>query len=374
MAWQALSDVVPLYPLYALLFADAGMSVGQISALFAIWSIVGILAEVPCGALADRFSRRGALVVAGLVEAAAFALWIVFPGFGGFAAGFVLWGLGGALASGALEALVYDGLAAAGAESRFAHLNGRITAAGLLAQIPAGLAATALFALGGYGLVVWASVACCLATAVLASRLPEPPRHPGEEGDDGDDLGYLATLRLGLSETAARPALAAAVLVVAALGGVDAVEEYFPLLTADLGFATAAVPVAMIVISVAGAAGAALGGAASRLPVSALGVLLAVAAGALAVAGLVRHPAALAGIAVFYGVLRLVLVVVQARLQERIRSSARATVTSVAGFGTEIVGLAMLGVWTAGGAVLVAGVVLVLAVALAPALRARVAR
>jgi hypothetical protein len=40
LGWAMLADSVPLYPLYALLFADSGLSGAQISALFAIWSAV----------------------------------------------------------------------------------------------------------------------------------------------------------------------------------------------------------------------------------------------------------------------------------------------------------------------------------------------
>ncbi|MGZ4582365.1 MAG: MFS transporter, partial [Blastococcus sp.] len=65
---------MPYYPLYALLFLGSGLSDGAISGLFALWSITGFVAEVPTGALADRWSRRGALVLAGVLQAAAFAL------------------------------------------------------------------------------------------------------------------------------------------------------------------------------------------------------------------------------------------------------------------------------------------------------------
>ena len=92
------------------MFAEKGLSDGQISALFLIWSAVGIIAEVPTGAIADRFSRRGALAAGSVPAGLGYALWILLPGFPGYAAGFVLWGLGGALASGSLEALLYDGL------------------------------------------------------------------------------------------------------------------------------------------------------------------------------------------------------------------------------------------------------------------------
>lgn len=366
MAWAVLADVVPLYPLYALLFADTGLSGSEISALFAIWTAVAVVAEVPFGALADRFSRRGALVAAGLLQAAGYVLWIVMPGFDGFAAGFVLWGLGGALSSGALEALLYDGLAAVGAEVSYARVLGRVEAARLLSDFPTALAATALFALGGYDLVGMVSVAVCLAAAALAARLPEPPR---EEAADGEEAGYLATLRAGLVEATARPGVRAAVLAVAALSGVDAIEEYFPLLTRDWRVPTGWVPLAMLLITMTGAAGAALGGAASRLRGPALAALLGAAVLALGVAGLVRHPAALAGLALFYGLYRLVLVVTDARLQERIDGPARATVTSVAGLGTELAALATLAAWALGGVLGVTVLALLVTAALPRLLR-----
>src|SRR4051794_11376583 len=150
-----------------------------------------MVAEVPAGALADRFSRRGALVAGGLLEAGGYLLWVASPGFAGFAAGFVVWGLGGALASGALEALLYDSLSAAGEAAAYPKVLGRVTAIGLLAAVPSALLATALFALGGYDLVGWASIAICLAAAALASRLPEPPR---TSADGDEEPAFLATL------------------------------------------------------------------------------------------------------------------------------------------------------------------------------------
>ncbi len=162
LGWALLADSVPLYPLYALLFTDFGMSGAQISALFAVWSAVGLLGEVPSGALADRFGRRPALVAASVLQAAGHAVWIGWPTFAGFAVGFVLWGLGGTLVSGAQEALLYDGLAAVGAEADYARVNGWMRAAMLLAALPAAAAATVLFGRGGYELVGWVSVGVCL--------------------------------------------------------------------------------------------------------------------------------------------------------------------------------------------------------------------
>ncbi|GAB3373466.1 hypothetical protein GCM10027452_31840 [Micromonospora halotolerans] len=109
-AYAFLTDLVLLYPVYTLLFADTGLSVGQISSLFVLWSAAGILLEVPSGAWADAVSRRLLLCLAPLLTAAGFALWVLVPSYPAFAAGFLLWGAGGALRSGALEALVWTEL------------------------------------------------------------------------------------------------------------------------------------------------------------------------------------------------------------------------------------------------------------------------
>ena len=80
MGWAALSELVPYYPLYALLFLDTGLSAAQISVLFAIWSVTGFVTEVPAGALADRWSRRGVVVLAAVLQAVAFVVWTAAPG------------------------------------------------------------------------------------------------------------------------------------------------------------------------------------------------------------------------------------------------------------------------------------------------------
>jgi MFS family permease len=354
VGWAALSELVPYYPLYALLFLDTGLSNTQISALFAIWSVTGFVTEVPAGALADRWSRRGVVVLAGVLQAVAFAVWTAAPQVWAFAVGFVVWGISGALVSGAGEALVYDGLAGLGAGDSYVRINGWMTAAELLVQVPTAVAASALFALGGYALVGWASVAVCLAAAALALRFPEAPR----ASDDGGSMA--GTLRRGLAEALHSPALRVLVLAVALIGGLDAVEEYFPVLAGDWGVATTAVPFAVLVIALAGAAGAGLGGRADRLPEGGLLALLALAAGWLAAAAFWGRPAALALVAVFYAVYLAVLVVAEARLQDRIAGAHRATVTSVAGLGIELASLLVFAAWALGGAIAVA--VLVLAV------------
>jgi MFS family permease len=362
VSWAALSELVPYYPLYALLFLDTGLSEAQISVLFALWSITAFVAEVPTGALADRWSRRGSLVLAGFLQAAAFVVWTAAPGFLAFAIGFVVWGVGGALMSGTSEALVYDGLAASGSEGAYVRVHGWMTSAELLVQVPTAFLASALYALGGYALVGWVSVGICLAAGLLALRFPEAARTADDE--DGG-----VSLRAGVTAALRRPGVLLVVLAVALVGGLDAVEEYFPVLAADRGLSVTAVPVAILVIALAGAGGAALAARVGRLPDRVLPVLLALAGMLLAAAAVLPAGPAIAAAAVFYALYLAVLVVAEARLQDRISGPYRATLTSVAGVGIETAALLVFGAWAVGGAFAVAVVVLAVVPVAAAGLR-----
>ena len=174
-----LDDFVLLYPVYALLFSDTGLTVWQISSLFCLWSLTGVLLEIPSGAWADAVSRRLLLWFGPLLTAAGFALWVLAPSYWVFALGFVLWGAKGALGSGALEALVYEELDRLGAAARYGAVMGRARAAGLVAVMAAMPLTAPVFAFGGYPAVGFASVLACLLAAATAARFPEH-REPAE--------------------------------------------------------------------------------------------------------------------------------------------------------------------------------------------------
>ncbi len=339
-------EFVLLYPVYALLFSDTGLSVWQMSSLFALWSLTGVLLEVPSGAWADAFSRRLLLVLGPLLTAAGFALWVLVPSYGAFAVGFVLWGAGGALGSGALEALVYDELDRAGAADRYARVMGRARAIGIAATMAAMGLAGPVFAWGGYDAAGAASVLVCLAGAAVASRFPEH-RTPSTDGDR-----WTATLRAGLAEARTDRSVRGALLLVPAVTAVwGALDEYTPLLAHDTGVAQETVPWLLLVIWAGASAGSLLAGPAERLSTTGFAALLTGSALALAVGAAAGTPAALLLVALAFGGFQLATVLADARLQRRIDDTGRATLTSVAGLGTELGTLATYGAYAAAASV-----------------------
>ncbi|MEV8377647.1 MFS transporter [Kribbella sp. NPDC056861] len=335
-------DFIPLYPVYGLLFTDHGLSAAQISTLFIIWSTTAFLLEVPSGALADTFSRRMLLIVGALVSALGYACWIALPSYGGFALGFVLWGISSALVSGTYEAFVYDELAERSAVDRYAGLIGRGKSAALVLNLAATALASPVYALGGYPLLGAVSVCSCLACAAVALSLPEAARvataDETEEVEAGSNpIGrYVAMLRAGLTEVATTSTVRKAVALVALLGGFLAFDEYFPLLAKDIGAPTTLVPLLIAGTVAAQAIGGALAGPAYRLRGRLLATGLALSAALLAWGALSGTAEGFVPIAIGYGVMQLVIIVSEARLQDAITGPARATVTSVSGLFAEI--------------------------------------
>src|SRR5207244_4202899 len=93
LAEQFLEGFVPISALYVILFQrTGGLSFTQIGWLFAIWSLMYVIVELPSGVLADFWSRRNVIMAGGLVRAIGFGFWLWMPNLVGFAIGFALWG------------------------------------------------------------------------------------------------------------------------------------------------------------------------------------------------------------------------------------------------------------------------------------------
>jgi MFS family permease len=352
---------------YALLFADAGLSTGQISTLFVIWSVVAFAFEVPSGALADAWSRRGLYAIGEVLTAVGYALWLIWPTFPGFALGFVLWGLGGALSSGTLEALVYDELAAEGRSADYAKITGRGGTVAILAMLAATLLATPAFAVGGYRLVGIASVATVTLGGLLALSLPQSRSRTDAEGDDHTEASYVSLLRAGLRESTSSRRVLRAVAIAALLPGFSALDEYLPLLARDRGAPTAGVPLLFGLTALAMAAGSALAGRFEsdaqfdgrvesdaqfdgRNPIDCPGqprtgrawrprpLPTAVTAAAILLAGgaLIPHISGMVAVSAAFGLLQFAMIRAETNLQDQITGPARTTVLSVSGFAAEV--------------------------------------
>lgn len=294
---------------------------------------------------ADAVSRRRLLALAPLLAAAGYALWVAVPSYWAFAAGFVLWGSSGALQSGATEALVYTELDRLGAAGRYAAVMGRAAAVGTGAVMASMAVAAPAFALGGYPLLGAASVLACLLATAVATAFPEHRERPAETTSVRD---HVEILRAGVREARADRSVRRVLLLVPAVTALwGAVEEYVPLLAAETGVAAHLVPLLVLLTAVGGAAGGVLAATVRRSTDRVLAGVLACAALALAAGAASGVAVGFVAVAAAFCGFQMASVLADARLQESITGPARATVTSLAGLGTDLATVLVYGAYGA---------------------------
>ncbi|MFC7640375.1 MFS transporter [Streptosporangium lutulentum] len=293
------------------------------------------MTEVPSGVWADAVSRRRLLALAPLLAAAAFALWVVAPSYWVFAVGFVLWGISGALQSGATEALIYTELDRLGAASRYAAVIGRARAIDTVAVMASMAVAAPLFVLGGYPLIGVASVLACVLATAVATTFPE--HRTREENEEASEGGYAGILRDGLREVRADRSIRRALLLVAMVTALwGSLEEYIPLLAAGTGVAAHVVPLLVLLVSAGTALGGVLVATGRHFTDRALAGILAFGALGLGVGAISGLAAGFVAIAAAFCAFQMASVLADVRLQQSITGPARATVTSLAGLGTDV--------------------------------------
>ena len=94
----------------ALALQGRGLGVGEIGALFAVYSAVVLTTELPFGGLADGVGRKPVFLIATVASLAAYVVFLLSGAFWPLAASFGLVGLGRALRSGTLDAWYVEGL------------------------------------------------------------------------------------------------------------------------------------------------------------------------------------------------------------------------------------------------------------------------
>lgn len=332
-----LYEVGPLITLHTLWFADHGISAAEVSSVFVLWALVGVVLEVPSGALADRMDRRRVVGAAVVLRGLGVAVWMLWPTLAGMVVGAVLWAINGALASGAWEALVHDELSAIGEADDYGRTNARLSQAWSLGIFVGTAAAYGLLQAGvPLSWLGWLTVALHLPAWLAVRSLPPVPMAHDEDDDDEGALSLAAwwrTLRTGVEQVRQRPVVGRLVAVGAVLGGLFLVDEYVPLLGRVRGATDAQVAGLVLVVWLGGLLGSELAARGHRQPSWRPAAALFVGT-LVAMVGLGAGPWwALPLLAVGYATQFVAHLYADARLQDHLSDPAgqrtRATVTSV---------------------------------------------
>ncbi len=169
---------LPVWIIY--LMDGRGLSLTEVGVIESFFWLTVIIAEVPTGAIADRFGRRISLALGAIMFAISTVIFAVADGFSLLLGSYLVMGIGMTLYSGAGDALLYDTLRVLGRTREYEHHAGRahglFFAAMVLATAIGGPAAYLL----GYTAAILISAGVFLISAVAAMLLREPPRRESD--------------------------------------------------------------------------------------------------------------------------------------------------------------------------------------------------
>jgi MFS family permease len=174
-------------PIWVLYLRDArGFSLAQITVLEVPLFLLIVFAEVPTGAVADRFGRRLSLALASAVLALSTFVYGVASRYPVILVANLTWGLAFSLRSGADVALLYDSLKQLGREGEFQRISGRFHAVRAAAMLAGFLLGAPIAAATSYSaaIVLGAAISGCALPLALCMREPgHAPAHAGVVAD-----------------------------------------------------------------------------------------------------------------------------------------------------------------------------------------------
>jgi MFS family permease len=191
---------LPIWVVY--LQKQRGLSLTQITLLDIPFFLLIVLAEVPTGAIADRFGRRTSLVLGSLMIAVAFFVFGIADNYAIILVSWTAWGFGQTFQSGADTAILYDSLKEIGREDDFQKINGRMWALTSFAALIAILIGAPIAAATSYTVPIFLSVGIALTAIPVALSMHEPRAEHDESRDH-----YFQTLFAGLRTAWDQPTL-----------------------------------------------------------------------------------------------------------------------------------------------------------------------
>lgn len=328
--YKFFDDLVFIYPLYAVMFVDYGLTAFQISVILTAWSVTAFLLEVPSGVLADKYSRKYILFFAQISRIIGYACWLLFPSFLGFLVGFILWGIKSAFTSGTFEALVFDELKQASRESEYTKIIGKARSLAFVSILLASLGAS-LSIRFGYSFVLLVSLVSLAVSSIAIILLPKAKRF-----ESTHEKEYFRLLKRGLSQGIKNPAIFPLIIFISltlALGG--ALDEFWPIFGEQTGLSKSAIGLFIGAMSVAQAVASVVAYKFSNLANRFFYSIFALNGLLLIVASLLFKPLSVLFLVLFSFLFKIIDVVFEGRLQAVIPTENRATISSVKGFFVE---------------------------------------
>ena len=168
-----------LNPIWVLYLLGLGFNLFIVTLLDVVFYVTIVLASIPTGRLADRIGRKTALLVSSILTGLGIFLFGIFTSLLGIAVSYVLWGIGAAIYSSALESLTYEYSKSRGL--RYLEIIGMVNFLSAVSIAIASLIGGYIGEYFGLRIVVFLTGGFVLASSAYTLMLKEKPEARSEE-------------------------------------------------------------------------------------------------------------------------------------------------------------------------------------------------
>lgn len=230
-----LQGIAPWVPVEKVFMTGIGFDAALVATMAAAYAVVVPILKIPSGILADRWSRRGVLMIAAGAGLASVVVGALSHNVATYIASAMILGIYFAMQSGTLDAAVYDTLLEElGEADSFERHYGRIQLLNSLALVGSALAGGVIAALVTPRMTYLVTIPCVALALVALMRFREPALHQSSR-EANVRAHVVATYRTVTRQRALLPVVLAMVLSAAML---QMAFEFGPLWLIALGAST----------------------------------------------------------------------------------------------------------------------------------------
>jgi predicted MFS family arabinose efflux permease len=172
------------YAIEKLFMSKIGFNAGTISLAVAVYSGVALLAEIPSGILADRWSRKGVLILSSIALATSSLIGALSNDIATYLVASAVWGIFIALDSGVVESIIYDVLLEERGEAKnYEQEIGKLEIVSSTALIVGSIFGGLIGQFSGLRQTYWISIPTVLLSIVFLWFFKEPKLHKHNQNE-----------------------------------------------------------------------------------------------------------------------------------------------------------------------------------------------
>ncbi|MCL2673659.1 MAG: MFS transporter [Alphaproteobacteria bacterium] len=316
-AYDFFQAFVLLYPVYALMFKEDGITDIEISLLFTAWSGAVLVFYPVYMKLSNHFSQKSIAVFGDVLKTLCFVCWLLIPNFWGYLLGWILWGFRHCISKLAYECMLFNEINHYNRKRIYTKVWGYKTSffyAGYLLSCFG-----SLLVVWGYQLITVLSIASCLiATLILVSI-------DFKHNDVYKPKPIVRTISNKLSIMRRHPRTTFNALALAFFIGLTYVDGYFGLVGDEIGIPTKFIGGIFIAVLAVQVVFSRLAHRFEKLPERKVYAWMIASSAIFALVTPFYNMSGIAILLVFYMVYSVIEVLLFTRLQKGVRTQAQRT-------------------------------------------------